>query len=183
MIEKLRKDLEFKLPLGPATFTLRNIELRSNSFVTHPQYLSCKRLKRYCIRDFYRPRNEGNVFRGVCHFNSGGEVDNTKGKPPRPPPRPGSEVNHFPPPPLGQGQRSTTSSPPGQGQRSTTPPPLVRTTHPPKQGKVNHLPHERKVIDLPPPPLSPPPPPPTTSGHYALAGGTHPTGMHSCLTM
>ena len=91
-----------------------------------------------------------------------------RGQPPRPF-WPESEVNHLPP--FGQGQRSTpppppdrTTTPPGQGQRSTT----SSRTGPPSP------PQEGKVIDL-----SPPPPP----GHYVQTGGTHHTGMHSCLSI
>ena len=66
----------------------------------------------------------------------------------------------------GQHQRSTTSLP-GQGQRS------------------QHLPTSQgqRSQHLPPPQpgskaTTPPPP-----GHYAQAGGTHPTGMHSCMIL
>ena len=129
---------------------------------------------------FYHPRSEaseGYVFTGVCHsviFGGGG----------------------------GQHQWSTTS--PWDQVRTSTPPPptwdLVTPPRPPLPGTWS--------LQPPPPPPPPgtwslhpappptwdlvtPPPPPTWDlglghstpppGEYKQAGGTHPTGMHSCL--
>ena len=91
----------------------------------------------------------------------------------------------------GQHQWSTTSLPSSQDQVRTSTPPPPRT-------KSEHLPPTWDLVTLPRPPtwdlVTPPPlgtwslhpphlglghstPPPP---HYTQAGGTHPTGMHSC---
>ena len=108
------------------------------------------------IRCYYRPRSEvseGYVFIGLCH-----SLGSTRGEidntKGQPPSQPGSEVNHIPPWPWSD----VNTPPPGQGQRSTTSPTSLA-----------------RVIGQPPPP--------PTSGHYAQAGDTHPTGMHSCFEM
>ena len=80
-----------------------------------------------------------------------------------------------------------------QEERSFTSHPMDRTTnnHPPWTGPPAPLPRkERSLIchppdihPLPPPPpprTGPPPPPHMGTTVYAQAGGTHPTGMHSC---
>ena len=75
----------------------------------------------------YRPRreaSEGYFFTGVCHFNSWGEVGNTKGLPPPPPTWAVSQ--HLPPPP---GQHLLA----WPGPKVTTPPPLDNTSLSPGQ--------------------------------------------------
>ena len=76
----------------------------------------------------------------------------------------------HPPPP----DRTTSPSPqtgppltPRKERSLTTPPP------PPQEGKV--------IDPQPPNPQPPPPPLHTGTPVYAQAGGTHPTGMHSCF--
>ena len=87
-------------------------------------------------------------------------------------PPPGSESQHLPPwsesqhllPPrsesqhLPTGQSHNTSPPPPPPSQSHNTPPPVRVTPPPPQS-----------VTTPPPPR-----------YYMQAGGTHPTGMHSC---
>ena len=121
------------------------------------------------------------------------------------PPGPGD--NTFLPPPLGPGHN--TYLPPSPGTRSQhLPPPRTRSQHlpppppPPPLGPVHNTSTPRDQVTTPPSPwdqvTTPPPPPRTRSqnlpppgpGHntslphprdYAQAGGTHPTGMHSCF--
>ena len=79
----------------------------------------------------------------------------------------GGGAHHLPP------DRTTTPPPPGQGLHS--PPVRVKGHNTSPPGQVYHLPplDRVKVHNTSPP----------TSGHYSQAGGTHPTGMHSCYKL
>ena len=96
-----------------------------------------------------------------------------------PPPQDETRLQHLPPPPPGSDQVTTIPPPPPPGSdQVTTPPP------PQDQTKLQHLPPppgSDQVTTPPPPPgsdqVTTPPPP----RDYAQAGGTHPTGMHSCF--
>ena len=111
---------------------------------------------------YYHPRSEaseGYDFTGVCHFScGGGEVGSTKGRPPPPSRSQDPRSQHLPSQP---GSKVTTPPPSGQGQRSQHLPPARVKGH-----NTSPLPG-LKVTTSPP-------------GHYAQAGGTHPTRMHSC---
>ena len=85
-----------------------------------------------------------------------------------PPPGQDQRSTTYPP---DQGQRSNTSPPYGQGRRSTTSP-LTRVRG---QTTSPTLARVRGQTTFPPTPRTP--------EHYAQAGGTHPTGMHSCLSV
>ena len=101
------------------------------------------------------------VFTGICLSNKGG----------------------------GGGQHQRSNTPPWPGSKVTTPPPGSKVTTPPPGSKVITPPPGSKVIT---PPLarvkghntSPRPGSKVTTPphprHYAQAGSTHPTGMHSC---
>ena len=103
----------------------------------------------------------------ILSLNGGG---NTNGQPP-PPPGPGQNIYPFPPPRT----RSEHLTPPGT-RSEHLPPPRTRSEHlpPPPQDQVRtSTPHPRTRSEH----LPPPPP----LGDYTQAGGTPPTGMHSCL--
>ena len=98
-----------------------------------------------------------------------------------------------PPPPTRPGQVTTPPSPPGTGSGYNTPllPPWdqVRLQHPllspGTRSGYNTPPRDQVRLQHPLPPgtksgYNTPPPPPRDCGQ---AGGTHPTGMHSCWTM
>ena len=135
----------------------------------------------------------------------GGEVgDHGPGHNTYPPPPHGSGQNIYPPPPPGPGHNT---SPPGSGQNIYPPPPRTRSEHlPPPPGPGNNTPPppgSGQNIYPPPPPrdqVRTSTPPRTRSEHlpppqdqvrtstppprlHAGGGGTHPTGMHSCLNM
>ena len=108
-------------------------------------------------------------------------------------PPPGTRSQHFPP-----GTRSQHLPPPLGPGHNTSPPSGTRSQHlpPPPGHRSQHLPPPPppwdQVTTLPPPSghrsqhLTSPPPPGHRSQHlppprdYTQAGGTHPTGMHSC---
>ena len=136
--------------------------------------------------------------------NGRGEVGNTNGQPPPPlgpglniypPLPPGTRSEHLPPPPPPPGIRSEhLSPPPGSGQ-NISPPPQTRSEYlppPPGLGPGQNIypspPPEhlttpsplglgQDIYPLPPSGTRTSTPPPRD---YTQAGGTHPTGMHSC---
>ena len=145
-----------------------------------------------------RPRSEaskGYIFTGVCHFNSGGgggwPVHNTSLPPPgtwlqHPPPSPpGTWSQHPPPSPphLGHGHNTHSLPPPPPRDMVTTPAPSPPTWDMVTTPAPLPLPTWDMVTTPTPLPtwdmVTTPPPPPHLD--YVQAGGTHPTGMHSCL--
>ena len=82
--------------------------------------------------------------------------DQVRTSTPSPPPETRSDI--YPPPP-------------GPGQNIYPPPPPETRSdiYPPPGTRSEHLPPRDQVRTSTPPP------------HYTQAGGTHPTGMHSCF--
>ena len=92
----------------------------------------------------------------------------------------GGEVGNY-------GPGHNTSLPPPGHRSQHLPPPRAQVTTPPSPPghRSLHLPPPRAQVTTPPPPaqVTTPPSPQaqvTTPPDYTQAGGTHPTGMHSC---
>ena len=152
--------------------------------------------------------NRGEVLHQLHHGigHMVGEGEGEEGSAQHLPPGPGHNTS-LPPrtrsqhPP--QNQFTTPHSPLGPGHNTSPPPPDQVTTPPSPRTRSQHLPPPPDQVTTPPSPrtrsqhLPPHPgpghntslPPQTRSQHlppssprdYALAGGTHPTKMHSCL--
>ena len=109
---------------------------------------------------------QGNIFISVCHsVHRGGST-----WPGTPPPGPGryTPQDQAGTPPLDQ----AGTHPPLEPGRYT-PPPRTRQVHPPDQASTHTPPQDQAG--------TPPPPEKQTPAYGKRAGGTHPTGIHSCL--